>query len=126
VDYGREHQFRKGRARLTLEIMDHYPHGANVDVTLKKLGHNAQRSVASMRTVRVNDLEVVVVETWDHLSHAMPMRVALAPCDGRQLVLHTSHIAYEESVEAFDAVLASIEVIEPVSPPSSLSSRGDH
>jgi hypothetical protein len=118
VDYGREHQFRKGRARLTLELMDHYPYGANVDVALKKLGHDAQRSVASMQTVRVNEIEFVVVETWDHLSHAMPMRVALAPCDGRQLVLRTSPIAFEESVEAFDAVLASIEVIEPGSPPS--------
>jgi hypothetical protein len=125
VDYGREHQFRKGRARLTLEIMKNYPYGANVDTALEKLGHDARRSVASMQTVRVNDLEITVVETWDHLSHSMPMRVALAPCDGRQLVLHTSHAAYEESVEAFDAVLSSIEIIESSPPPSSVSSRED-
>jgi hypothetical protein len=119
LDYGRLHQFRFGRARLTLELTKAYPYPPQVEVILAKLGHDSRRSIASMRSVVVDDREVLVVETWDHLSHAMPMRVAIVPCSYRQLVLHTRYGAYEESIEAFDTVLASIDIIEPESRSSS-------
>ena len=124
VDYGREHQFRLERGRLTLELIRAYPYPPQVDVILRELGHNSQRSIASMQDLVVDDRKVLVVETWDHLSHRMPMRVAFLPCDNRQLVLHTQHGAYEESFEAFDTVLASIDIVEPDS--LSPSPRSDH
>lgn len=120
IDYGREHQFRHGRARVTLELMNAYPRPPQVEVILERLGHDERRSIASMRTVIVGAREALVIETWDQLSHAMPMRVALAPCDDRQLVLHTCNGDYKESIEAFDSILASIEIIDPDSLPSSL------
>jgi hypothetical protein len=123
LDYGREHRFRSGRGHLTLELISEYPYPPQVEVILKELGHNSQRSIASMRNLVVDDRDVLVVETWDHLSHNMPMRVAFLPCDNRQLVLHTQHGVYEESIEAFDSVLASIDIIE--TDPRSSSPDGD-
>lgn len=67
----------------------------------------------------IHGAEWTVVEIWDRVSHLWRLRLACVEQDGYLLALWTQMGRFELSGPAFDALLASIEVL----PPSGAGSR---
>ena len=114
LDYGTTHRIKQGLAKIAIEDMG--PQSVLIDeaipVMLKRLGHDSQRDVASQKRAVFNDQEVIIVDTWDRLSHLYPKRFAFIYDGNRVLVLHTWFGQYDEMEEALAVMIASVRILK--------------
>lgn len=77
---------------------------------LAELGHGAMRDVAEQRPMVVDGRDAIRVETWDRLSHTARKSHVFVLNDERLLVLWMDLGRFEQMQEAFDALVASLEL----------------
>lgn len=83
-----------------------------VDWGLRTLDSSSQRSVARRGTLHVQGREILVVETWDRLSHGQQRRFAFVLNRGSLLALHTRGGDFDRAKSAFDRVLRDLEFVD--------------
>ncbi len=118
LDQGKQKRFRKGESEIVLEDLGPATPPARdpdalIDWGLAEVGagvgHDQRREVKSRRTFTLDGREAVDIETWNRLDHTNPQRLLLVNDDGELLALHTEGMAFEDSLAAFEAILASIK-----------------
>ncbi|HKQ56886.1 MAG TPA: hypothetical protein VJY35_03370 [Candidatus Eisenbacteria bacterium] len=109
-----------------VETLRERPADELVDDALLEMGEDERRSVASRSRRTVGGRGVIVVVTWNRLSHDGARRFAFVDHDGRILVLRTGAVAGTlagaADDRAFESVLESLR-IEPAAAQSVAGGR---
>jgi len=110
LDYGREHHFRKGIARISLTDMGPARFGVDHAVyhVLRELDHNDRRNIASKEHSTFHGREALLIDTWDRLTHQSRQRMFLVVNDSVLLVAHTGLGDFAEMEVAFDELVTTM------------------
>lgn len=123
LDQGRQKRFRKGEVEIVLQNLGPSTslgsgprtppsRDANleelVDWGLAAVGHNERRDVKSRRAITIDGREAMDVETWQRLDHSWPLRMLFVRVDDDLLALHTTRLADDGTVKAFESIRDSL------------------
>lgn len=110
LNYGGEHQLRRGFDRISLADMGQIGGGIDVavDVALGDLREDGRREEASRNYRLVDGRKSVTVDTWDRVSHEYRERYLIVLDSRSLLVVHTMQGQFETMAEAFDGLAASL------------------
>jgi hypothetical protein len=84
-----------------------------IDAALRTMGEDQRRGVASRRQERLDGLELVVIETWNRLSHEDRRRFAILIDAGYTLALRTDRGPWPAAAPAFESTLRSLRIARP-------------
>ena len=120
LDQGRQKRFRHGEFSIVLENLGPAMPPARdpealVDWALAEIGaavgHDQRREVKSRRTFELDGHEAIDIETWNRLDHSNPQRILFLTADDDVLTLHTERMAFQDSLDAFDAIRDSLHFV---------------
>jgi hypothetical protein len=81
-------------------------------VMLDEMGHDERHDIAEEEAMAVDRRDALRVDTWDRLSHDFRKRYVFILDGGNILVAWTEFGKFAEMEEAFDALVASLELLE--------------
>jgi hypothetical protein len=113
LDQGKQKRFRKGEVEIVLQNLGSAtPPLPDLDALinwgLAAVGHDQRRDVKSRRAVTVDGREAVDIETWNRLDHTWPLRMLFVRVDDDLLALHTTRLADDGTVRAFESIRDSL------------------
>ncbi len=88
-----------------------------MESSLKELGEDTRRDVASRRHLDIQGRDVLVVDTWDRLNHDYRKRYVLTINGGYLLVIQTASGSFEDMDSEFDGLVATLAFRDDVSSP---------
>jgi hypothetical protein len=120
LDHGLEHIFRRDLALIGVRDLGvRLPpeeSGASVDEWIESdmgsLGFDSQRDIASRTTREVTGRELVIIDTWDRLTHDHRRRFAFSMNEGHMLVFYSKMGQWEVIRPAFESMLDSLTFVD--------------
>ena len=120
LDHGLEHLFRRDFALIGIQDLGlrQAPEDGGptieerIDVEMGRLGFNSQRDIASRKTRNVQGRDLIVIDTWDRLTHDHKRRFAFCINEGNVLVIYTKQGKWEVTRPALEQMIDSLAFVE--------------